>query len=280
VADRNVMAVAWPAWCIGGFPMRPLERLFYRFGYVKLTDYGLRLTPEGRIVRMDGGVLETGLDSYGAKGPVITPASRPSTASAVATAHGLATCTHGTAASRPMPAKAQNVQDDDEEWEWEITLARARTFGEDSEETDWRIAIERAHTAVSRVEATPPPAPPPVFSRVEATPPPAPPPASSRVEMAPPPPRLPTGIVPQPVPALPRLSRSVAQGAAVPVTTRPRTSPSPKMVLPRITTRIPTPVSERRPEPVAPSPPRLDLQGTRAANDSAEPRPQALTRVA
>jgi len=140
--------------------MSAIELVMKRLGYVRLSRYGLVLTPEGRVVSLRPTVLDDGLGGkivgwqdgdlaameLGPWEPA-RPASRaavaprlaaPATGPAVATAAPVA-------ASRPpapaapatarvhagsAPAVTVEVAEDEEEWEWMLALARARATAE------------------------------------------------------------------------------------------------------------------------------------------------------
>lgn len=133
--------------------MAALDALMKRLGFVKLTRYGLVLTPEGRIMSLRPAVLDDGLggrivgwqdgDLAAMELQRWEPA-RPAPNAAVATrVASLAKATVPppvvitTAVPTPAPvqvvvipprpsavAAASEVEEDD--WEWEIALARAR----------------------------------------------------------------------------------------------------------------------------------------------------------
>jgi hypothetical protein len=146
--------------------MPAIDSLLKRFGFVKLSRYGLVLTPEGRIMSLRPAVLDDGLGARIVGWPDGDLAAmelqkwepaRPAPAAAVATRLAVA--------PRPMPmpkpavviapaapvvAMAAGVDEDD--WEWEIALARARVAAEESD----MVAAPQVRRA--RLDTIPPPA--------------------------------------------------------------------------------------------------------------------------
>lgn len=125
--------------------MPAIDRLMKKLGYVKLSSYGLVLTPEGRVLSMRPAALDDGLGGRVVgwregdlaameleKWEPARPASKAAVATRVATPPPLA------AKVAPGPV----VEEDD--WEWTIAIARARA------------AANEAEVAA----ASPPPAPP------------------------------------------------------------------------------------------------------------------------
>jgi hypothetical protein len=129
--------------------MPAIENLLKRWGFVRLTRYGLLLTPEGRIMSLRP-VLDDGMGS-----PIVgwpdrdlaaaelspwepaRPAPQRAVASRVATVRvspPVAARTIAPLAPTPIPAPiyvAPPAEPEEDEWEWEIALARARAVEEE-----------------------------------------------------------------------------------------------------------------------------------------------------
>jgi hypothetical protein len=147
--------------------MPVIENLMARWGFVKLSRYGLVLTPEGRIISMRPAKLggqDTGqlvgwreddfpaldLSSWDASPqPQPVPPARP-----VAVVPRVATLSVA-ARSVPTPAApvlASEAEEPEDDWEWEIALARARVAAEEVEQAAARMTAPRR-----RGDTVPPP---------------------------------------------------------------------------------------------------------------------------
>ena len=212
--------------------MSVLERL----GFVKLRNFGLFLTPEGRILSIRPAILDDGTGGriVGWKdddlaelqlarwaGPAARPAAEAAVAPRVAVAMVPTPVPTAIASAVPTPAAVADaavVEEDD--WEWTIAIARARTAAEDTE---------------SYLTATAVPAPAlPRRMRADTVPPPV-------TTTVPPPPR-PRPVTQQsktviPVPTIPSLS---AVGAKLSPVTR-QTGPVPTI------RQMPTPLPPQQP---------------------------------
>src|SRR5262252_3070373 len=121
--------------------MPVIANLMERWGFVKLSRYGLVLTPEGRIISMRPATLggqdtsrlvgwreddfpALDLSSWDASPqPQPAPAARPvavvpRVATPPAPARSVPTAT--------APVLASKAEEPEDDWEWEIALARAR----------------------------------------------------------------------------------------------------------------------------------------------------------
>lgn len=169
--------------------MPALDRLMKKLGYVKLSAFGLVLTPEGRVLSMRPAVLDDGLggkivgwqdgdlaaaelERYGAPRPVqAAQPTRPAPKAAVATRVAppipqvvvretsapvnvapIPTLIKP-AAPAPAPVKvAPQPPAEEDDWEWTIAIARARAAAEDAE----AAAISASSAAKKATAAVPP----------------------------------------------------------------------------------------------------------------------------
>lgn len=174
--------------------MPAIDALMKRFGFVKLSRYGLVLTPEGRIMSLRPAILDDGLggrivgwrdnDLAAAELEKWEPA-RPAPRRAVATppaipavrvtaqvpvvaapvpvvaapvvAAPVVTRPAAVAAPTSIVAPPPAVAEDDDEWEWTIALARARAAAEDSEQAAAAAAAPVTPPRRSRADTVPPP---------------------------------------------------------------------------------------------------------------------------
>ena len=224
--------------------MAVIDQILARAGYVKLSDYGLALTPEGRIVSLNPPVPSDGFDQR-----IVgwRPFDPPMGAAPIAPI-----------APRPVAVAARaDDADDDEEWEWQLALARAKAAADEA---------ERA-VPVRPLVRTTPPLPP---SRVTVARSIAPPPARVAAPIRP--------IAPAPAPA-PRTL--VPPFVRAPVAT-PSSAPRPPSMIPppapRAASLHPRPPSARSVEAA----PRRLARGTGPVRRTAVPamRPGATLRPA
>jgi hypothetical protein len=193
--------------------MPAIDRLLKRWGFVKLSRYGLVLTPEERIMSLRSTILDDGLGgrvvgwqdgdlaaaelrawesaSSAPPRPVAPVMMRPApapVAAAPAPAHAPAPRAAVTVA--PMAAPQAPVEED--EWEWAVVMARARAAAEEAEEAA-RIATAKAPTPSRPTTLVTPastrPTPSPIVPRAtDAMSPLRPAPASTRTRPFPAPP--------------------------------------------------------------------------------------------
>ena len=214
--------------------MPSLEKLMKRLGFVRLANYGLVLTPEGRIMSLRPAVLDDGVggrivgwrdqDLAAMELQKWEPA-RPAPQMAVATRPAVAPPptppARPAAIVSPVAPLVEAAGDSDEDaWEWEIALARARAAAEESEQ-----AAASARAPRARPELIPP-APAPVEEApklVVKIPPPRPvtqPAATISFDD-------PTQVSPPPVPAPATVAKPTAVIAIPPVT-----RPAPPTIIP------------------------------------------------
>jgi len=144
--------------------MPALESLLRRWGFVKLRTYGLVLTPEGRIVStrptllddgssgrvvgwkdndlaaMDLGTWDASVRPMQVAPPIPKPVRLP---------------TPVPLASPPVPL-ASPIEEPEDDWEWEIALARARVVAEETEAAVMAAVVPERRR---RADTVPPPAP-------------------------------------------------------------------------------------------------------------------------
>lgn len=202
--------------------MAVIDQILARAGYVKLADYGLALTPEGRIVSLNPPRSSDGFDQrivgWRPFDPPMAAAPTAPTAPSPMT-------------TRPAPAATaativEEADGDDEEWEWQLALARAKAAAVDT-------------NTVRPLRAAPPTPPARVTVARSIAPPPA------RVAR-------PIAAVPAPAPVPPRAM--VPPFVRAPVATPASAASRPAIVVPQPAPRA---VSHPRPAPVraAPLPP-------------------------
>lgn len=150
--------------------MPAIQTLMKRLGFVKLSQYGLVLTPEGRIMSLRPAILDDGLGGKIVGWPdndlaamelqqwePARPAAREAVATRVAVPPPplpLPRPAPAPVAPAPVvvaPAVAQPEQTDEDEWEWEIALARARVAAEEAE------AAAASVRTRARLDTIPPP---------------------------------------------------------------------------------------------------------------------------
>lgn len=162
--------------------MPAIDALMKRFGFVKLSRYGLVLTPEGRIMSLRPAILDDGLggrivgwrdnDLAAAELEKWEPA-RPAPRRAVATPPAIPAVrvtaqvpvVAAPAVARPAAVAAPTsivapppaVAEDEDEWEWTIALARARAAAEDAEQAAAAAAAPVTPPRRSRADTVPPP---------------------------------------------------------------------------------------------------------------------------
>jgi hypothetical protein len=123
-------------------PMPVFDRLLKRWGFVKLSRYGLVLTPEDRILSMRPTVLDDGIGARivgwqddDLAVAQLKPWREVPAPRAVAPIESLPvsvfTPEPPSRSVAPMAPQPQAVEDD---WEWEISIARARAAAEEVEE--------------------------------------------------------------------------------------------------------------------------------------------------
>ena len=154
--------------------MAAMDTLLKRWGFVRISRYGLVLTPEGRIISLRPAMLDDGLgsrivgwqdhDLVAMELPRWEPA-RPAAPPAVANRIAIPPRLPAPLQVMPAPmmpapivvaAVAQPVEVAEDEWEWEIALARARVAEDD----------------VEVMRAVPTPMPAPRRTRQDTVPPP------------------------------------------------------------------------------------------------------------
>lgn len=213
-------------------PLMPaIDRLLRRFGFVKLSRYGLVLTPEGRIMSLRPAVLEDGLggrivgwsdgDLAAMELQKWEPA-RPAPVPAVATRLAIPVVMPRLAAVAPAP------QVDEDEWEWEIALARARVASEEPAPVVRRARLDTIPppAATLAVVTIPPKIEPlPEWPKTE--------PITSITVVAPPPPAA-KKTQPLAAIALPLPARPVAVSMPTPAPTRPGTTPPTIIPIPKL----------------------------------------------
>jgi hypothetical protein len=167
--------------------MPAIENLMKRWGFVRLSRYGLILTPEGRIMSLRP-VLDDGMG-----GPIVgwrdrdlasaelsqwepaRPASQRAVASRVAThvrvSPPVAASVIAPLIPTPIPTPAAiyvaaPAEPEEDEWEWEIALARARAVAEEVAMASIPAPVQRSSRR-TRQETVPPP---PKFIEVKTEP--------------------------------------------------------------------------------------------------------------
>jgi len=152
-----------------------MDSVLKRFGFVRLSRYGLVLTPEGRIMSLRPALLDDGIGGriVGWKDRDLAAAElakwepvRPATPRAVASRVAVPPPPM-VSVPRPVPAPvavvaplvmttawvAPDVEVDEDEWEWTIALARARAVAEEVEASRAVAAAPRR----TRQDTVPPP---------------------------------------------------------------------------------------------------------------------------
>lgn len=142
--------------------MSAIDSVLKRFGFIKLSRYGLVLTPEGRIMSLRPAVLDDGLGSRivgWADGDLAAmdlekwEPARPAPQRAMASRVAMPAMPKPAVVIAPAaPAVAPAPQVEEDEWEWEIALAHARAAAEDEKAV--APAVRRA-----RLDTIPPPSP-------------------------------------------------------------------------------------------------------------------------
>jgi hypothetical protein len=134
--------------------MPAIQHLLQRWGFVKLSRYGLALTPEGRILSMRPAVLDDGTGArvvgwqdgdpavaeLGAWEPakavdvrgVASQVAMPPAAAPGAAAQSTTVPISASAGVMAVPVAPEPMVDEDD-WEWTIALARARAAAEEVE---------------------------------------------------------------------------------------------------------------------------------------------------
>lgn len=250
--------------------MAIIDQILARAGYVKLSDYGLSLAPDGRIVSLhvpvetpDGlavgwrsaeASIDDALTDPADFAAALSAAAKPSTPAVTKAAPAAAKpATKAAPAPAPAPKAKQaaliveddEAEPDDEEWEWQLALARAKVAAEEAE----RAAKVAPRTTIPSA-VVPPSARPPV----RPTPPPAPPTRTA----VPPFVRAPIGaavgaprpsLTPRPTPA-----RSIPPPAP-----RAATQPGAPLVIPKL---APLPRATTQPGAARPAPQPAKLPPT------------------
>jgi hypothetical protein len=240
--------------------MGAFESLMKRLGYVKLSQYGLVLAPDGRVIPLASEAEPTWDSPRLAPvalpfAPTVPQPARPRAAPPPAPPP-VPVAPPVTAALAPAPV----VEED--EWEWEIAVARARAAAEGP-----TVAVPRAaapRVTQPRVAAAPVKAAPPLAPRAPAKPTPAPPLAAQPV-IAIPPRAIPVRAAsPAPLPPTPPTPRAQVM-PYVPPQTKPIARATASMRHESIETTAPfdyedytSPTVEMPPPPVIPiaRPPR------------------------
>ena len=176
--------------------MPPIDNLMKRWGFVKLSSYGLVLTPEGRIISLRPAVLDDGMsgrivgwqdDDLAAIELSKWEPARPAQPRAVATR---VAATPPPFLHRPAPAHMEPIpvvvpapvapivvharvahasEVDEDEWEWVIAIARARATADEVEVS--RASAVAQQPRRTRQDTVPPP-PRFIDARTEPMPPP------------------------------------------------------------------------------------------------------------
>lgn len=167
--------------------MPAIDNLLKRIGFVRLSRYGLVLTPEGRIMTLRQDILNDGMDgkivgwldrdlaaTELAKWEPVRPAAVRAAASRVAIPPPIPSLVPPPVpafvsppipvslvppppAPRPViPVVASAVEPEEDEWEWEIALARARAAAEDAE-IAVRAMVAAPPVRRTRQDTVPPP---------------------------------------------------------------------------------------------------------------------------
>jgi hypothetical protein len=111
--------------------MPAIERLLKRWGYVKLDRFGLALTPEDRVLSMRPAVLD------GVHGRIVgwrdsdLAAMELTRPEAVVIPPTLPAPVVAPRVEEPNAALASEAEPPEDDWEWEIALARARIAAEE-----------------------------------------------------------------------------------------------------------------------------------------------------
>ncbi len=235
--------------------MAAISSMFRRLGFVKLDEYGLLLTPEGRVLSTRSAILDDGLGGKivgWREGDLAAMELERWQSPAVAKPHGppmtqrvaapivpipaptpappVATIVAAPAPIQPVAVAVEEPVVEEDEWEWEIAMARARAAAE------W---AEEAAAAAPSIVRTPPPLPVRPAPIVVAAPAPAP-----IIEEFPKTEELHTWDTPSTPITIERIVRPVlAIGSApnktvIPVPSLPRVT-DPKLLRPYATTRPP-----------------------------------------
>lgn len=154
--------------------MPAIHSMMKRLGFVRLRDYGLVLTPEGRILSIRPAVLDDGLggrivgwkdedlaamelDRWSELGRAM--ASKPAPLPAVATPVAVRPIAPLPQKPPPTPQKAVVVAPEpvveEDDWEWTIAIARARAAAEEAEQA--AAAVQRPSQRRMRADTVPPP---------------------------------------------------------------------------------------------------------------------------
>lgn len=140
--------MAWQVQWPPGMPA--IDRLMKRLGYVKLSRYGLVLTPEGRVLSMRPASLDDGLGGRIVgwqegdlaameleKWEPARPAPKPAVATRVAVAPRppVPPAPPAPIIARPVaaPVLAPEPVVEEDDWEWTIAIARARAAADEAE---------------------------------------------------------------------------------------------------------------------------------------------------
>lgn len=268
-------------------PMAVIESILARAGYVKLSRYGMMLTPDGRIVDLHAMTSDVPFAAP-VPGPTVAPiappappppAPAPRVAAPVAP---VATPVAPRSASMPsviisadvLPDDGDDGLADDDEWEWQLALARARIAAAETEAAKMPAPAIRALPNATVARRAAPPATPPHRSAAAPIVRPAPAPIA-RPAAAP---------IARPAAEPARVRRTTSAGAAVAPPARPiaaaptparpiavtpptrpiaaapppaRLQPPPLPPPPVVAQPAPLPVT-----PLPPSPPRRFARGT------------------
>lgn len=162
--------------------MPAIHSVMKRLGFVRLRDYGLVLTPEGRILSIRPAVLDDGLggrivgwkdddlaamelERWSELGRAMArqPASLPAVATPVAVRPiaplpGVPRAPVAPLTPKPVVvarAVAPEPVVDEDDWEWTIAIARARAAAEESEQA--AAAAQRPSSRRMRADTVPPP---------------------------------------------------------------------------------------------------------------------------
>ena len=131
--------------------MGAVHKFLERFGFVRLRDYGLVLTPDRRVLSNRQAVLDDGygnrivgwidgdlaameLPHWGAAKALPAPPplpQRPKPPTPAPQPQAVAVAPQPAPAPKPAPAPAPAPEPEEEDWEWQIAAARAKAAADD-----------------------------------------------------------------------------------------------------------------------------------------------------